>query len=207
MHRIICFILITCSITRINGQEDFLNPCVDWGKEINQIKLYDEFFNKTLDKLIDQTYLLRFIAKPSFDPEYMFQIEKTENNKYSLQTILFHENLWYTKNRDSIKFEAFKRFISYDLVLYLDSLFKKATNAAMIRKTSFLAGEDGENYYFFRQSIYSDISCGQCWSPSNGTPLDELINICDKLISFAKNDTVNIEEIKDRIDKLYSKIE
>ncbi len=89
----------------------------------------------------------------------------------------------------------------------LDKLFNKATSSAMTKKTSIVEGLDGVTYYFYKKSETGIISCGECWSPSHETALFELVNICDLLIDYAVKGTNDIDNLIDRIAKLYTKIE
>lgn len=192
---------------KINGQTNYLNPCVDWGKKIEAIKVYNEDFDKIISTELNQDYLIRFIARPSFDPESAFQIEKETHTVYRLKVILFQENLWYSDHRDSIKVDPYERSISEDLAMSLDKLFNKATSSAMTKKTSIVEGLDGVTYYFYKKPETGIISCGECWSPSDGTALFELVNICNLLIDYAVKGTNDIDYLIDRIAKLYTKIE
>ena len=208
MNRIITIVLLFLITTKINGQINYLNPCVDFGKEIESIKVYDEDFNKIIRTELNQDYLLRFIAQPSFDPEYVFQVEKETNTVYKLKAIMFQENLWYSDNRDSIEIDTYEKPINKELAIILDSLFKKATSSAMAKKGWIEGGLDGETYYFYRKSE-TGISCGECWSPSKESALFELVNICCLLIYDVMKETVDIDNhnLIDRINKLYNKIE
>ena len=207
MNKTIIIILLSLLVTKINGQINFLNPCDDWNNKIEQIKKYNEDFNKALSFEFDEAYLIRFIAKPSFEPEYAFQIEKVMNNTFRLKVILFQENLWYSRNRDSIKVYTYEKKINKTLAIQLDSLFNKTTSSAITKENLIVGGIDGETYYFSRKSESGIMNCGQCWSPSNSTPLFELVDICKTLFDYAKMEIVDIAGLNDRIKKLYDIIE
>jgi len=198
---------MTFLLIKVCGQENFLNPCIDWGQVIKQIKAYDESFEKKLRLELNQDFMIRFIAKPAFSPEYAFQIEKVKNEEYKLIAILFQEKFWSAKNRDSINVDSFDRIISFELASLLDILFKKATDSSSVRKYGIIAGIDGVNYYFYRRSESTEIKCGECWSPSKGTPLFELVNICDNIIQYAKRESIENNDINKRIENLYNNIE
>jgi len=200
---------MTFLLIKVCGQKNYLNPCIDWGQEIKQIKAYNERFERKLNLELSQDFMIRFIAKPTFSPEYAFQIEKVNDEEYKLIAILFQENLCSVKNknRDSINIDSFDRIISFELASSLDILFKKATDSSSVKKDFIFGGTDGVNYYFYRQSESSEINCGECWSPSKGTPLFELVTICDTIIHYAKGESIEISDINKRIENLFDNIE
>ena len=199
--------VLTMIVASIYGQVNYLNPCVDLGRAINQIKLYNLSLEKTIDSNLNQDYLIRFVAKPSFEAEYAFQIEEDSIDRYQIKAILFKENLWSAKNRDSIQVVTNNRIINSYLVLQIENIFKKATNSAMARKYSNALGVDGVSYYFYRKSDSEVISCGECWSPSKNTPLFELVSICEILYDFTRGKTFDNNNLIGRLDNLYDLIE
>jgi hypothetical protein len=203
---VIIILLLTTSLISVS-QINFLNPCLNLGEEINAIKLYDESFDKILTTELGDDFQIRFVTKPAFAPESVFQIEKTESSIFKLKTLIFHENHWFSKNRDSAK--VFKKAIEIDseLGLAYDILFHKVTEIAMSKSSYIGVGEDGVSYYFYRRSEYSDIACGECWSPEQGTLLFELVNLCEVLVNSTNINSLNTSTLKNRIYLLLQKME
>ncbi|MFC0878868.1 hypothetical protein ACE01N_19890 [Saccharicrinis sp. FJH2] len=205
MNRSIYIMLLLLFITKIYGQDKYLNPCIGLSTDIEQIKRYNEDLDKIINSKLSTNYKVRFIAQPSFSSEYCFQIEK--DSLYKIQSIIFQENLWSSKNRDSVRFQHFENIINYNLALKIDDLFDKITSSAMNRNEYFGGGEDGQIYIFYKQTETGEKNCGECWSPSEGTPLFELVSICNTLINLSKNENSDNTNLNVQIDKLYNDIE
>jgi len=206
MKKIFYLILIILVTVDIYGQDKYLNPCIDFGGEIEQINKYNQDLETLINSRFKQDYLIRFIAKPSFSSEYSFQIEKDSLN-YMIKTIMFQENIWYSKNRDSIKLNFTEMIIDSLMVKSIDRLYDKITSSAMNRKEWIGGGEDGETYLFYKTTNVGLKNCGECWSPSEGTPLFELVSICNSLIDKTEKKNADFENVIERINLLYDKIE
>ena len=186
------------------GQENKLTPCADFRNEIFQIKQYQENLENILIENFKEDYIICFIAKPTFNPEYAFQIRKINSLNFKITAILFQKNLWYTQNTDSVKVNVYKRNIDKNLALQVDALFKLFTDSIASRKALGL-GEDGVTFYFKRQTK-EGVKCGETWSPETSSPLGELVYICKVLIDYTKGENVKLIEIEKRINHLSNKI-
>ena len=196
------FILISL---RIIGQENYLTPCVDFGSTICEITFYQEGFNKAINRSFNEDYMLRFIAQPSFTPEYAVQVRKINDKYYEIETQIFRENFWEFNNRDSVQVDFFYKALDQEVALHLDSLFNKATAEVHSRDAS-VSGLDGEQYFFFRQSA-GEVRCGSTWSPNIFSPLGRLIIICNDLIQYSLGNTIDLIIMKEEIVKLCDEIE
>lgn len=206
MNKAFHLILFSFIITETYCQENYLNTCFDFGSQIEQINEYNNDLESVINSKLNPNYIIRYIAKPSFSPEYLFQIEK-QNNTYTLKTIIFKENLWYCTNRDFIKLDYWEEKIDYVTAIKLDRLFTKVTTSAESRQESSISGIDGVTYMFYKQLNTEENYCGECWSPSKNTPLYDLVAICNSIIEMSKNNDSNYIELDNQIDVLYDKIE
>ncbi len=182
------------------GQENSLSPCVDFSNEINQIKKYNEQLEKVLMNNLEEDYIIRFIAKPTYNPEYAFQIRKIDSTNFEIEAVFFHENLWNVQSINP-SIDVRKRYINKELVLKIDALFKVFTNTISNKYTLFI-GEDCSSFIFKRKTI-DGVICGETWSPNDTSPLGKLVCICKVLTEYAKGEDVELEKVHESINKLY----
>ena len=175
---------------------------MDLGNEIKQIKSYNEAFESKIKSILNDEFVVRFISKPSSSPEYLFQIEKSDDSQRKLHTLILHENLWRSKNRDSVKVHSYKRDFNCEISNQLDQLFKIATDSTKFKRIFSINGEDGTFYYFIRQTSISDMNCGMVWSPPKASTLRELVAICEEIIRYGTGENVKIELISEKINIL-----
>jgi len=195
-------ILILLLMVSLNsmGQENSLSPCVDFSNKINQIKKYNEQLEKTLMKNFKEDYIIRFIAKPTYNPEYAFQIRKIDSINFEIEVVFFHENLWNVQSINPTV-DVRKRNINKELVLKIDALFKIFTNT-ISNKEALGIVEDGTSFIFKRKTK-DGITCGETWSPNETSPLGKLVCICNVLTEYAKGEDVELEKVHESINELY----
>jgi len=201
-HRMIKGILILLLMVSLNlmGQENSLYPCVGFSNKINQIKKYNEQLEKVLMNNLEEDYIIRFIAKPSYNPEYAFQIRKIDSTNFEIEAVFFHENLWNVQSINP-SIDVRKRYINKELVLKIDALFKVFTNT-ISNKYALGIGEDGTSFIFKRKTI-DGVICGETLSPNDTSPLGKLVCICNVLTVYAKGEDVELEKLHESINKLY----
>jgi hypothetical protein len=183
---------------------DYLTSCTDWGKEIPQIKLYIKGLNKILLDNFSEKPLARYVVRPSFDPEYCFQIEQLEGNSYILKVTYLRTNYWYLKNRDTINPVRVEKKISSEFAQNIGTLFEKALDS-VDHRPGIIEGIDGVEYFLYKYSENRKISCGRTWSPSKGSKMYELIDICDRIVNYAKSEDNSLENIQTQIKILIYK--
>lgn len=135
--------------------------------------------------------LLRLTVLPSFESEYVFQIEETEKNKFTAVVNISEENLWESKNPKTVKVNQFKSEIKKEDVQILYDSYKK-----LLRNTYFSSsnpiGHDGVFYYF---SIWEpDYLTGNIWSPKDRATA-KIIEISERISSdiINKNKSVGLK--------------
>lgn len=183
------------------GQENRLFPCVDFSDEINQIKKYNGHLEEVLMNNFKEDYIVRFIAKPTCNPEYAFQIREIDTANFEITAIFFQENLWNTQSIDSVIVEVRNRNINRKLALKIDALFNVFIDSLSDRNALGI-GEDGISYIFIRKSK-NGVKCGETWSPNETSPLGELVYICKVLTEYVKGEDVEVVKIQKIINKLY----
>jgi hypothetical protein len=174
------------SIISWNGfsQDDHLEP--DDGYFDLQKYSY-EYYSKIrsiLFKGLSDSPEIRYFVKPSFDTEYVLQIEyDRDNDNYFIVFQRAKESIWYKKDKQNIIVEIKRNRISKGDVELIKDLYINA-----IKKTQFIErdiiGLDGTTYVF---TVFDfGLKTGQTRSPKKDTKMDELIHISEKLIGETK---------------------
>jgi len=199
-----CILILMGSLNSF-GQENRLSPCVDFGDEINQIKKYNRHLEEVLVNNFKEDYIVRFIAKPTSNPEYAFQIREIDTANFEITAVFFQENLWNTlwntQSIDSVIVEVRNRNLNKKLALKIDALFNVFTKSLSDRNTLGI-GEDDISYIFIRKSK-NGVKCGETLSPNEPSPLGELIYICNVLTEYVKEEDVEVVKVQEIINKLY----
>lgn len=187
-------IVVLCLISLSSiGQVNTLTLC-DSVNEIEQVRIYNDKLNLMIQSNLNDEYLVRYVAKPSFDTEYAFQISELDNSTYELIALTFSQNLGYAKDVDSSYIK--RRTIESRLASSLTNLFKLLTDSITAQHT--FGGLDGTDYVFMYNSN-GTIRCGQTWPPGEKTLLGEVIQICDDLMHFAKGKEIELLDLEERI--------
>ena len=182
LRNIITIAIILLMALGLKAQENNLTPCTAIDNEIKQILLYNKDLEKILLNEFKDEFILRFIAKPTFEPEYAFQIWKDSCLNMKISAIRLQENLWNSQERGSVAVFYFRRNIDKQLALEVDALFKLFTGS--VQNEAFGFGLDGITFIFKSRSK-DEVKCGKAWSPDKDSPLGELVFICNTLTDYA----------------------
>ena len=204
MKRLIQTILVMFVVTNMYAQHNFLDPCIEI-ERIQKIKTYNAELDSKINAELSNNYLIRFIVKPAFSPEYAFQIEK-DSLHYVIKTLKFRNNLWNSKSWEAVKVDYNQTNLDSMVALNIDRLFNKITSSAIKRKTASGMGEDGVTYNFYKMTSKGVINCGECWSPAKGTSLYKLVSICNSLSELKSNENTDFQDMIKRIELLYDKL-
>lgn len=203
IKRVAAVLIILLNSIMSYGQMYQFFPCVDLSESVPQIKVYNEDLEKIFISNFKQEFIVRFIAKPSFDPEYAFQIYQVDDSAFIIEAFEMKANLWYTRRTDSINYYC--RDIDTKLLQKIESLFKILINSAQ-NKSPFMAGLDGVNYNFL-YNTNDVIKCAETDYIDNNSIIDEIIQLTDTLMLYAKDKDSNASPIEERIKSLCIRIE
>ena len=158
-----------------------------------QIEQYNKDFLKILSTNLHEEYVVRFVALPSFSPEYAFQIIKMNDGVFKIETIIFQDNLWYISCRDSVHFQIYNKDINEEFVQRLDVLFRILTDIEdrMIHITM----EDGDYFNFFRKST-NEVRCSQIADSEESSPWGKVIVLCNNLVKYASGELTELDSIQ-----------
>ena len=173
-----------------------------------QFEYYSRVRKVLFSGLLDRPEI-RFQVMPSFTPENVLDIEfDRDNNKYYIIYHICEQTIWYNEKWEKVKVSKFKTEIDKESVKLIKSLFSKAIAQVRFPPTveegeMITVGTDGTTYYFTVNEYGYGIKSGYVWSPRNGTKMNKLVAVGNKLIELAKSN----KEIVKFDDKLQKEIE
>lgn len=189
MKKVTLILIALVFFNALNLKAQYLEP----NKSIyeisdKQFRYYSKVRNKLFYNLSDRPEI-RLLVKPSFLPEFVFQIEKDNTNGvYTAKYNVVSENIWYSKNYDSISVDKYSSNINKEDVLLLANVYLKT-----IEKThfpiGFSGGYDGVTYHM---AVWSTgAKSGAIWSPDTGFA-KAIIDITEGLIGQIKKNKRNV---------------
>lgn len=161
---------------------------------------YDERLEKILQEHLSEDYIIRCIYRPSFDPEWVLQVERDpELGHYQIITLSFEKNLWYHKN-DTIGTTMKFMHIEQDKALELINL----TVLFIENKSNIMLGGclDCESIQF-NVNVCGDIQCGAIEYLIENSLTGRLVKIFDVLKACVFSGTTN-QEVFNLIKCLYN---
>lgn len=193
------FISFICLTYQCCGQIN-LYPCI-FNSDIKKVQSYNGYLLKKIDSELDQNYLIRFIARPAFEPEYSFQIIKKSSCTYELQTLSFPINLWNTPDVDSTILNTVK--LDSNLAQAIIKLFFKLT--LDVSQNPIELGLDGTTYNFL-YSLDGEIKCAEVWSPKENSVLHKIVDVCEDVVEKSEDRDSSYFELFDRITEINRKL-
>lgn len=151
------------------------------------------YFQKIKEKLyenLQEDFHIRMLVRPSFDSEYIFQINReVSNNEAENFVVRLHKtksNLWYAKdNYKKINVEIHEGLINKSDAELLTSAFVKLIKTTRFERSDFDVF-DGTNYLLSAFTYgFGDIS-GNVQSPQNND-VKELVDVVENLIRQLKS--------------------
>lgn len=206
MKKFLILLLILPILGRAQNYSDHLTPDRGiWGIFDHQFDYYSKVRKILFNDLSDKPEI-RFLVMPSFTPENVLDIQKS-NGTYYLVYRICENMIWSNNNWEKVKIKEYKSEIDSKSVELIKSLFLRA-----IKQTKYydenIMGLDGVNYYFFAWDY--GLKTGTIWSPDTpnmkklveiGNELIKLAKNNDTIISFDKKLTEEIETLKRNLEK------
>lgn len=193
-------LIMTCSI--VKSQPDHLEPADGFFTLYNYQVEYYSTIREVLFKGLADGPEIRFLVKPSFEPESVLDIAFDRGqNKYFLIYRICEKMIWSNKDWKNVKVLEYKKEITKESVDLIKALFKAA-----IVKTRYpdsnIGRFDGTSYYF----SYRDFGTksGTTWSPTGGSKMDRLVKIGLEMVELAKNSDEPISLNNPLLDKIAS---
>lgn len=164
-------------------------------------KDYNERMERILQDHLSEDYLVRCIYMPSFDPEWVLQIERVPKlGNYQIITLSFEKNLWYHKN-DTIRMTKNTMHIEQDKAMKIIDL----THLFLENKSNTLLVGclDGETIQF-EINLCNNQQCGATICPSENSLTGRLVKSFEVLKEGVISGTINQEAFDDLIDCLFN---
>lgn len=201
------FILLFCIFGfTITGYAQNLKPN---NSVFELYKHQSDYYSKIKTKLFESlkdNQVVQLVVKPSFSSEYVFQIEK-KNDSFFAKVNIASENIWYSKDFESIEVKSYTSTIGKKDVDLLSKVYLK-----MIEKVHYpveienIIGADGVTYNFSVSNL--GLKSGTIWSP-NDSINKTIIEISEKLIENikSKESVVSLrEEDRTRLENCYNEL-
>ena len=182
------------------SQDDHLQPVTDY---LSAYAYQDEYYSLIRRHLLDSlknSLVARVIVKPSFTEEYVVSVDSA-NKTYFLKYSRMNKSIWYTKQKKSLRAITIKTTIGEPLAQTLNKLFFEAVTQTKYPKRIFIKGPNGEEfeelsigadgttYVFVAFGNGHGVRSGQTWSPRQGSPMNELVNITGALVELVTDKT------------------
>lgn len=219
-------ILMLCALVSLNGIAQSNNVVKD--DHLNPVEAIFDMYDHSLDyysnirsillKGLNVSPEVRYLVVPSFEVEYLFQIEKANlGNNYGIVVRRAKESIWYTKDKSKIRVETWHNSLSdadADLII---TLFRRAVAGVKNPEVSFeeknlidIIGLDGTSHFFScMEHNQIGLRTGVTWSPKKGSKMERLVNIANRITEWAKSNKGTVvlpDELKTAIVNLTNEL-
>ena len=188
MKKVFSIVLFLFIFLHLSAQTDYLEPVKDVNTYKGELRDYYQSAFILLSKGFQRQPHARYLAFPTFSPEYALSVEQRQGKYYLLSNTL-SANSWNAKARQE-KVAVISRsiLISKSLYVALGDLYRIATSQIQ-DMDGYGGGVDGMNYYFFSSDANGKQLAGRKWSPEGGTLMQRLVLISESAykISLGKN--------------------
>jgi len=183
--KIVPFLFLLISLNGF-AQNDHLEPVDGYFDMYNYRYEYYGNIRSILFNGLSESPEVRYFVLPSFETEYVLQVERGRDTKNQVIVKRAKQSIWYTKDKSTIEVETWKNSLSQKDVDLIKQLYHNA-----IMKTQFVghntSGADGTRFYFSVNNL--GLNTGQTWSPSGDTKMGKLTQISEKLMEEVKSTT------------------
>jgi len=185
-HKILVFLFSMVSLVGF-AQNDHLEPLNGYFDMYSHEYEYYANIRSILFKGMPGSPVLRYLVIPSFETEYVLQVDRGQaNNTYYINVRRAKQSIWSTKDKSIIEVEKWRNSISLEDLELIKQLYQNA-----ILKTQYVVrntiGTDGTRYYFSVDEM--GLMSGQTWSPNKGSTMEKLVNISEAIMNEAKAST------------------
>lgn len=176
MRKIVSTLLIFFVSLQLSAQTDYLEPVKDLNTYTGELGEYYRNVFSLLYTNFQKKPVVRFAVLPSFSPEYAMSVEM-KAGKYYLMSNTLSQSYWQA-GKGKVKVVSQSVPISKSFYLSLTELFRLATGQIQ-DLDGYGGGFDGSTYYFSATGTNGKAMMGQKWSPSSGTLMERLVQICE----------------------------
>ena len=188
MKKIVFTLLLLTLSFRLVAQIDYLEPVRPFSTYKGELGEYYRNVFSLLNTGFQKQPYGRFVAIPSFSPEYAMSVEK-KNGRYSLISNTLSRTYWQAE-KGTVGVDTKSVVISASLYQSLGAIFRLVTEQIQDLDGS-STGLDGIVYYFFSTDAKGKEQMGRKWSPAKGTLMERLVLVCQSAYMLSKGENIS----------------
>ncbi len=188
MKKIVFILLLLTFSFRLAAQIDYLEPVRSFSTYKGELGEYYRNVFSLLNTGFQKQPYARFVAIPSFSPEYAMSVEK-RNGRCVLVSNTLSRTYWQA-DKETVRVETKSVVISTSLYCSLGTIFRLITEQVQDLDGS-SAGLDGVVYYFFSTDAKGKEQTGRKWSPAKGTLMERLVLVCQSAYMLSKGENLS----------------
>lgn len=199
MKKIVFSILLLTFSFRLAAQIDYLEPVKPVDAYAGELgEYYRNVFSLLNTGLSPQPYA-RFVAIPSFSPEYAMSVEKKNGRCYLISNTL--SRTYWQAEKGTVKVNTKSVLVSPSLYQSLGTIFRLVTSQVQDLDGS-SAGLDGVVYYFISTDAKGKEQIGRKWSPKKGTLMERLVLVCQSAYMLSKGENISEQALAEEASAL-----
>ena len=186
------------------AQIDYLEPVKPFTTYTGELGEYYRNVFSLLNTGFQQRPYARFVAIPSFSPEYAMSVEK-KNGRCLLIANTLSRTYWQAE-KGTVKVETKSVEISQSLYQSLGAIARLVTSQIQDLDGS-TAGLDGVVYYFSSTDAKGKEMMGRKWSPMKGTLMERLVLVCQSTYMFSQGENISEQALAEEATALLKELE
>ena len=204
MKKIVFTFLILTFSFRLAAQIDYLEPVRPFSTYKGELGDYYRNVFSLLNTDFQKQPYARFVAIPSFSPEYAMSVER-RNGCYTLISNTLSRTYWQAE-KGTVKVDTKSVVISASLYRSLGAIFRLVTEQIQDLDGS-SAGLDGVVYYFFSADAKGKEQMGRKWSPAKGTLMERLVLVCQSAYMLSRGENISEPTLAEEAAALLKKLQ
>ena len=204
MKKIVFFILLLTLSFRLTAQIDYLEPVKPFTTYTGELGEYYRNVFSLLNTGFQQQPYARFVAIPSFSPEYAMSVEK-KGGRYCLVSNTLSSTYWQAE-KGTVTVDTRSVVISSSLYQSLGAIFRTVTSQVQDLDGS-TAGLDGVVYYFTSTDAKGTNQMGRKWSPKKGSLMDRLVLVCQSAYMLSRGEDISEQAVAEEAAALLKELQ
>lgn len=204
MKKIVISLLFLAFSFCLSAQIDYLEPVKPFSTYAGELGEYYRNVFSLLNTGFQRQPYARFVAIPSFSPEYAMSVEK-KNGRCMLISNTLSRTYWQAE-KGTVKAETKSIAIDQSLYQSLGAIFRLVTSQIQDLDGS-TAGLDGVVYYFSSTDAKGKELMGRKWSPRKGTLMERLVLVCQSAYMLSKGENISEQAVAEEAAALLEELE
>lgn len=204
MKKIVTSLLLLLFSISLVAQIDYLEPAKPLETYKGELGEYYRNVFTLLNKGLQPKPFARFVAIPSFSPEYSLSVEK-RNGRCCLVSNTMSATYWQSE-KDAVKVITKSVVISPALYQALGAIFRLVTNQIQDMDGS-TRGMDGVVYYFSSTDAKGNIVMGRKWSSSKGPLMIRLMQISQSAYLLSQGGNISSKALTEEATALLNDLQ